>query len=268
MAKQLSTLQINDFQTKYFNIDPLTIDPITREFKFIASDESQDRQGDIVKLSAFNLDNISRLPINYYHGQAVGKAMWGRIENNQLLIGAKLDSGYPEADKAFLQMQQGSLPFTSIGFSGLKKSINPKGRFIWEEIDLGEVSLCSFPANRNARIKMDYDKIQKAYETEEDDSVKMVYKSFLDNKEIYKEYLEDDELNKTILSLKSEIELLRNENIDMKKDLEAFTSQDLIKSLAETKIDLQILKNTFEKAEQIKNINKLVAKKLNEVLKK
>lgn len=181
---------VNTNQEKYFDLECKSLDEKTREFSFYASTEKVDRHGDIVLKSAFNLKNIQSLPIHYLHGEPVGKTIWAKYDKYGLFCGARIDKNYPEADKAFEQVKQGSLAFTSIGFCGGEYYRDEKQapNKIWCSIDLGEISLVSVPSNTGAIIKsFDMNKIQKAFENETDIEYKSIYENILQNK-----YMLDD----------------------------------------------------------------------------
>jgi len=195
-----------DYIQKTFEINDIHIDEETREFTFVGSTPQVDRDGDIVLREAFDLTKIQKTPIHYFHKELVGHTFWAKYPDQELIFGGKIDKGYPEAERAYQQVRQGSLPYASIGFKGLKWERNKEtGGRIYKAIDLGEVSLCSYPSNPGAKIKSyEYEMIKKAFDIIQDEQIRKEYK------EIINEY-DFKELNQRIDKL---------EKIDFIKELE------------------------------------------------
>lgn len=83
--------------------------------------------------------------------------VWTHLEEDHqgLYVRGHLTLGVPKADEAYLLLKAGALEGLSIGFRIIeaKASQNFKGRILLD-IDLVEISLVTFGANRNATVSV------------------------------------------------------------------------------------------------------------------
>jgi len=143
-----------------------------RIIRFIASDESLDRDGDIVTATGWKLDNYLKNPVVLY-GHDYSELPVGKAENvlidtaaRQLVIDVKfptveeLSTGEPSehalfVDSVYNLAKLGLLNAVSVGFRGIK--VDPitdeaghyTGRHFIEQ-ELMELSIVPVPANANA----------------------------------------------------------------------------------------------------------------------
>lgn len=144
-----------------------------RIIRFIASDESMDRDGDIVTTTGWKLDNYLKNPVVLYGHEydelPVGKAESVIIDSTakQLIIDVKFPSideispgGTPSehalfVDSVYNLAKLGLLNAVSVGFRGIKIEpiISPEGNYTGRhflEQELMELSIVPVPANANA----------------------------------------------------------------------------------------------------------------------
>jgi HK97 family phage prohead protease len=132
-----------------------------REFEFIASDESPDSYGDIVRAEGWDLRRYKRNPIILYNHKSdvpVGYSPKTFVEGKQLICRAKLaDEGTSEfIDTLYKLMKQRIVRAMSVGFRATK-DVNimrdKEGVFLGLEFngqELLENSIVTVPANPNA----------------------------------------------------------------------------------------------------------------------
>jgi HK97 family phage prohead protease len=133
-----------------------------RRIRFIASDESVDRYGDIIRASGWQLENFRRNPVLLYGHQSsalpIGTVEPIAVEGTELVAHAKLAKPGTSAfiDTVWELIQQDVLRASSVGFLPLAAP-NPiydtdkhltGFEFIAQE--LLELSVVSVPANPNA----------------------------------------------------------------------------------------------------------------------
>ncbi len=236
---------------KYFNLESTSLNDETREFTFYGSTEQVDRHGDIVLKSSFDIPKIQSLPLLYQHDILVGKLMWAKVDDVGLLCGGRIDKGYEDADRAFLQVKQGSLAFTSIRIVNGQFFRNEKlaPNRIWTNIDLGEISLVSVPSNTGAVIKsFDFDKIQKAFENETDLEYKSIYENIIQNKNM----IDDIEgMHKELEGLKSANEKMNDKFNQLNESFNQIVMKDKMKEIELNKS----IKEELEKLRKLKISN-------------
>jgi phage head maturation protease len=133
-----------------------------RRAVFVASDESVDRYGDIIRASGWKLDNFRKNSVLLYGHQAeslsIGKVPAIGVEGTRLL--AHVEWAKPGttafADSAWALLEQGMLNAVSVGFLPLARPLpifdadqNVTG-FEFIAQDLLELSVVVVPANPNA----------------------------------------------------------------------------------------------------------------------
>ena len=134
-----------------------------RSFRAIASDESVDRDDEIIASRAwtdFNgLDNFKQNPVIMYghdgrNNLPIAKASNIWTEDNKLMV----DVAFPPAgtsqlsDECYGLVKSGILKTLSVGFLGRKHIADPMNRRIWTDCELLEISLVAVPSNTSARV--------------------------------------------------------------------------------------------------------------------
>lgn len=129
------------------------------EMEFVVSEESEDRAGDIVRVSGWELENFKKNPVVLYRhlGEQIGLAkVW--TAGKQLLSRIKIfEAGTTElVDGVRRIIAQGGLRAASVGFRRTKPAIvrrDAAGNFLGEEFvgqELLEISLVPIPAHQAA----------------------------------------------------------------------------------------------------------------------
>lgn len=142
-----------------------------RVLRFIGSDETEDRAGDVVSFDGWEIDNYTKNPVvlfNHDSARPVGKAQAVRL--NRLDKRLEFDVYFPEVkelasdgvqpsehalfiDTIYNLYKGGFLSAVSVGFKG-KKAVPRDGSWgmKFESQELLELSLVSVPANPNALV--------------------------------------------------------------------------------------------------------------------
>lgn len=134
-------------------------------YQVIASDDTEDRYGDVVVADGWHLDNYAKNPVwlvdhFYMVERIVGQARDVRVSGNKLLaryVPDPVDSG--ECTSVCLaKLDAGSLRTVSVGFMPIRwerisdDKGNWTGGFRFLEQDLLEISWVAVPANPNATL--------------------------------------------------------------------------------------------------------------------
>ena len=128
-------------------------------FTFVLSDETRDRQGDIIKASAWDLDDFEKNPVallGHDHEKVIGRWKNVRVIGKRLIGTLELaKEGTSELiDTTRKLVQQKILKAVSVGFLPLEgKPLDEKDKFAGYEFTkatLHEVSLVAVPANPQA----------------------------------------------------------------------------------------------------------------------
>src|SRR5262245_12968978 len=129
--------------------------------KFVLSDETKDRYGDIIKSDGWRLENFKKNPIamfNHDRGFPVGSWESVKVEGKRLVGMLRLaaQGTSQRVDELRALVQQGIIRAVSVGFRTLARTPmldeegNPTGGLIFNSTELLEASLVSVPANPNA----------------------------------------------------------------------------------------------------------------------
>ena len=132
-----------------------------RKASFVASDESVDRMGDIVRASGWSLDPFRSNPVLLWsHNPSelpIGKVTNIGIRGKQLVADVEFATAdqNPFADKVYRLVKAGILKAVSVGFSPIerKQLVSKDGRYTGTEFlkqELHELSVVNVPANANA----------------------------------------------------------------------------------------------------------------------
>jgi HK97 family phage prohead protease len=145
------------------SIDENSIDDESRSINFLASDESIDRYGDIVK-STWNLSPFKKNPVFLWnHDQslpAIGTVQPIGVENKRLMVTANFtDEGVnPFSDQLFRMVKARVLRAVSVGFTVAPTDVELirnkedewTGGYKYNNPELLELSLCNVGANAHA----------------------------------------------------------------------------------------------------------------------
>lgn len=138
--------------------------PESRTMTFVMSDESPDRQGDVVRAAGWKLDAFMQNPV-FLSMHDSGRYPIGRwdkvwVEGDKLKGVARFaDKGTsPEADLAYALYKQGIMNAVSVKFFGDEYEPNEHGGLTFSSQELLECSAVPVPANANALA------IARAYE--------------------------------------------------------------------------------------------------------
>lgn len=130
-------------------------------FKFVASDESVDRYGDVVRAAGWELGEFRQNPVLLWgHDSSeppIGTVDDIRVEGKQLIAETSFasDDANPFAGKIRRLVEAGIVKAVSVGFLPIKmkQRTGEKGEFLGYEFikqSLMELSVVSVPANPNA----------------------------------------------------------------------------------------------------------------------
>lgn len=110
--------------TRGVSLAGATTDAEKRRIRFIASDESVDRYGDVIRASGWELDNFRRNPVLMFgHGRAPGLAVIGKVTSidvvqTKLIADCEFMPGGMNdfADDVWNAVEAGFLRASSVGF--------------------------------------------------------------------------------------------------------------------------------------------------------
>jgi HK97 family phage prohead protease len=128
-----------------------------RQVRFIASDATPDRQGDILEPQGCDLSNFRKSPtLLWMHNPnaPVARAIEISATSRAVTCLAQFpDAGIDEqSDKVYGLIQSGVVNSVSVGFMPIKSTPLPKGGSKYTRWELLEVSFVSIPANPSAII--------------------------------------------------------------------------------------------------------------------
>ena len=137
-----------------------------RVLRFITSTESEDRDGDIIKIDGWKLDNYMKNPVilygHDYGGLPIGKSVNIQKDsiNKKLIQDVKFPTKdeYEFADTVYRLVKAGYLNATSVGFMGLQAEprLDEKGNYlgkIYKKQELLETSIVPVPSNPTALME-------------------------------------------------------------------------------------------------------------------
>ncbi len=138
-----------------------------RVIRYVCSDSSVDRAGDVIKQDGWSLDNFRKnpviMPMHDYSDFPIGASIKTEVVEDKLkmdVMFATKDMN-PKADMAFKMAKAGIMRAGSVGFAPSKFHIpeederkelgmNEQGGIIFDKQELLEFSPCGVPANANA----------------------------------------------------------------------------------------------------------------------
>ena len=147
-----------------------------REFEFVASTETMDRDGEVIRASGWQLDNYLKNPVvtwaHDYRSPPIGRSSSVAVdtEKGQLINTVEFppDGAYPFADTIRRLVEAGFVKAESVGFVPLEEEGNTEGdledtlglrrgrradntpRRIFTKMELLEIAICPIPANPDA----------------------------------------------------------------------------------------------------------------------
>lgn len=133
-------------------------------FLAVASDESEDRDSDVIRQLGWKLANYKKNPIvawaHDYRAMPVGvsKKTWVDKDNLRLMFKPKFDSADDKSMEVFNKYKNGFLKTFSVGFAPIKYKVRDENLGWWgglehEEQELLEISCVPVPANPNASVQ-------------------------------------------------------------------------------------------------------------------
>ena len=157
-----------------------------RKLTFVASDETRDAAGTVIRADGWDLDRFNKNGIiGYQHkvygsfegtdnpDNIIGKG-YAYVKGKQLMVDVEFEPAdiNPLADKIYKKLQFGSLNAVSVGFmatdgewgEGEESLSGENPTYYYKSQELLEVSVVNIPANKNALKKKSY--IQEAMEAE------------------------------------------------------------------------------------------------------
>ena len=200
------------------------------DFRVIASTEDVDRDGEIIKIDAWEIDNYKKNPIilcchKYFDiSDVMGKATKIEVQGKKLIIEWVFAKSNPKAQLLKGLYDEGIIKTVSVGFIPLERQGN-----VITKAELLELSFVPVPANPNALA----------------DEIKSVAKKLGLEKQAEELLPTDSSIEKELAEIKSEI-----------KEIKSF-----IKSLADGKAD----KKTYEVKEILQTINRVSAEALRDI---
>ena len=124
----------------------------------VASHESEDRMGDVIKVAGWHLQEFRRNPVLLLsHNPSVppiGRVAKIEQAGKELLADLVFDPGDEKALLIEGKFRRGFMRAVSVGFRPLKFSETGSGGFVFEEQELLELSAVSIPAHPKALAKM------------------------------------------------------------------------------------------------------------------
>lgn len=118
---------------------------------FVASDESRDRMGDVVRADGWDLTNFRRNPVALFqhdHNQPIGRVHNARIEGRRLMAEIEFmpDVVSPFTAGIGRMVKEGFLSAVSVGFRPLASAPMKGGGIEFLRQELLELSVVSIPA--------------------------------------------------------------------------------------------------------------------------
>jgi HK97 family phage prohead protease len=122
MTQQREAPKVGERRTRDGSLVASVGDNSERTMTFVASDESVDRYGDIIRASGWDLSNFKNNPVLLFgHDSSavpIGKVPDIRVEGSRLIAGVKFrpEGDSPAADDVYSALQGGFLSAVSVGF--------------------------------------------------------------------------------------------------------------------------------------------------------
>jgi len=134
------------------------VDPLSRTMTVVASDESVDRFGEVVRASGWLLDNYRKNPVvpwaHDYSRPPVGRALDVRVAGRQLIATIQF-ADHEFAEEVFRLYRDGYLHAVSVGFVPLEwhtEAIDGRTVRVYDRQELLEISCVVVPANPEALV--------------------------------------------------------------------------------------------------------------------
>lgn len=147
--------------TDHYDIDMKELDETERSFFAVASEESPDRDGDILSIKGWKLDNYLKAPMGLfahdYHSVPIFKSVNTFVKGKKLIINPKFDDD-DFSKLIFDKYRKGFLTSFSVGFIGLEWDDLDEEKYWgprkYTEQELLEVSCVPVPCHPNAQALM------------------------------------------------------------------------------------------------------------------
>lgn len=191
------TIRPVEMETKRATMGVSSLDVESRSFEVLASTETQDSHGDIVKQD-WKLDRYNANPVVFFGHESwdlpIGKASGVRVVDGALHATVTLSKTNPKAEQVLQLMQEGMLKSISVGFRPGKRTMEKRGDVevrVLSENELLELSVVAIGSNPDARAKhigqhgagakeTRMDRLTKALGLNEDASAEVLDKAFAD----------------------------------------------------------------------------------------
>lgn len=241
---------------KNYNVRNESFDETDRTIISYISTSAPDRYKDIVNPKGAKLDNYKKNPtvlFNHNYDNVIGKNLW--IKNSDEGLVAKTQfAKTPLATDIMNLYKDGFLNAFSIGFIPEKYNMNNNGGLDIDEWELLEYSAVAVPANPEA-LALSYKSVKSA-----------------ELKELFEKQLANLETENIIKELQKTKDIFEIELQTLKVNYDELSEkyEDVLKLVAETNNELEILKKELFKTKNTEDINKkidtILFKKLNELL--
>ena len=120
----------------------------------IASSEAQDRDGEVIKQTGWDLNNFEKNPVllasHNHQSFPIGKATGIAIEDGKLMFKAVFSKATQEAKEAYALVKEGILNTFSVGF--IPRDYEKDNSSVITKAELLEISLVSIPSNPEAVV--------------------------------------------------------------------------------------------------------------------
>lgn len=179
---------MEELKTKLITFGQIEKSADEKTITVVASDETEDRQGEIVRVSGWDLKNFKKNPVmlvsHDYSQLPIGT--WEVSKREGKLVAKATFSSIPKAKEVETLVKEGILSAVSVGFIVKKRNdIDPA---IIEKAELLEISWVSVPANPSA-LMLAYEK-GYAFQMKKSPEIEKNEKLLAHYKEVVKKYRE------------------------------------------------------------------------------
>ena len=172
----------------------------------IASTESTDRDGEIIKQAGWDFGNFNSNPVlmlmHNYQDFPIGKVTELKVVDGKLLFKAIFSKTLPKAKEAYELVKEGILNCLSVGF--IPREFDTKDQNVITKAELLEISLVPVPANPQAVI------LAKSFQ--KNDIASYIVKNF----DLEEKTIDEDVLQQTADAIKEAEEKKEEETIPEK----------------------------------------------------
>jgi HK97 family phage prohead protease len=180
--------------------------------RIMASDESVDRDNDIIKVDGWNVENwLKTGSLIYGHDPSspfnvIGSAEKAEVQDGKLYLYSRLakKGTSPTHDAVRSLIDQKILRGVSVGFKSTDWEANEYGGRTFLKQELLEISLTPIPANQNAHVVKNFDTkvcedLGVKVEDNECEDYKSARENFMELADLYEELKEENELQRDVI---------------------------------------------------------------------